>query len=462
MEYIKQNFIDGQILTAAHLNHIEDGIINVDETYDPSSSNAQSGIAVSEAVAQAVAPMESKADMLALSSGSGKAVAVTDSAAGQLCGMNVYGESAQDGVPAPENPAEIVSVENPVVNILGANLIPYPYIGAPAGGEYYTDNGDGSIQVNCDGTQTGYNAFTLSENFTIHKGVTYYASGLPTNLQVVIYYVEDGVGKWYTGISNNATFTPSQTICGRLYLQVQPNMVCQGIVVPMIQVGTQKSAYEPYIIPQTVTIPYTLRGIKDSDGSWAARDEIVVDGKKGTVQYIQKVGVLTFSGARTWSDWKLNGNRVIFYTSNKKIGGDTLGYFTLGEVRQGFESMEQMSKSNRLYAYASSYSVYWYPDYTAMGLDGTEEKAVADQKLQVWLAGIPLREFTYVLAEPQVTDITDTEAGQALLALQSYYPNTSVTCDGDCAFTYKADTTNAYNHLLSRIAALEAAAVNQM
>lgn len=34
MTYEKQNFIDGQVLTAEHLNHIEDGIAAVAEAAD--------------------------------------------------------------------------------------------------------------------------------------------------------------------------------------------------------------------------------------------------------------------------------------------------------------------------------------------------------------------------------------------------------------------------------------------
>ena len=32
MGYKKQNFTDGQVLTAAQLNHIEDGILNTEES----------------------------------------------------------------------------------------------------------------------------------------------------------------------------------------------------------------------------------------------------------------------------------------------------------------------------------------------------------------------------------------------------------------------------------------------
>ncbi len=45
------------------------------------------------------------------------------------------------------------------------------------------------------------------------------------------------------------------------------------------------------------------------------------------------------------------------------------------------------------------------------------------------------------------TDITETEAGQALLALHTNYPNTSIVCDAPCSAEYLADTTNAFNNL---------------
>ena len=51
-------------------------------------------------------------------------------------------------------------------------------------------------------------------------------------------------------------------------------------------------------------------------------------------------------------------------------------------------------------------------------------------------------EIDYILAEPVIEDITDTEAGQALLKLYTNYPNTSVVSDIDLTVGYKADTKN--------------------
>ena len=568
----------------------------INQSYDAESENAQSG----KAVAQAVAPMESKADMLELSSGSGKSVAVTDSAAGQLCGMNVYGESNQESKTSK-------------------NLIPYPFkeTTKTENGITFTDNGDGTVTVNgsYNGDVTAKFCFTSSVHLTAG---TYFLSGCP---------IGGGTPGWYMFASSNNgvdatldsgegnvlhlsedsdvdvsffadtgfTFTdvlikpqleigtsatdfmkygvtipspaypsdivsvenPVVTVCGKNL--ITDNLLALDNWVPesgtnihydldipessdgdvftfsfgigsvpgsdydvgfitfdysddnwatktnvymatgtelkksshtfttvrgrkyriwrqygnmerferatyfQLEAGAAATAYEPYKPPQTVTIPYTLRGIKDSDGSWAARDEIVVDGKKGSVTYIKNVDVREITDTITWNEWQSgNGSRIFFYPP-KKTTGDTLGFFTIGETIQDIRpyNSDQLDASNRLCAILglNSNICYWYPDYTAMGLDGTEEKAAANQKLQEWLAEIPLREFTYVLAEPQVTDITNTEAGQALLALHSYYPNTTILCDADSALRYKADTTIAYNNLLSRIAALEAAAV---
>ena len=52
-------------------------------------------------------------------------------------------------------------------------------------------------------------------------------------------------------------------------------------------------------------------------------------------------------------------------------------------------------------------------------------------------------------------DITDTETGQAILALHTNKPNTTIISDMDCSVVYKADITTAYNNLLARVAALE-------
>ena len=53
----------------------------------------------------------------------GTAVAVDDSSDMQIQGMRIFGRSTQDGIPTPDAPVEIKSVENSVVTVCGENIL---------------------------------------------------------------------------------------------------------------------------------------------------------------------------------------------------------------------------------------------------------------------------------------------------------------------------------------------------
>ena len=82
-------------------------------------------------------------------------------------------------------------------------------------------------------------------------------------------------------------------------------------------------------------------------------------------------------------------------------------------------------------------------------------------------AGNPLT-ILYQLATPTVEDITETETGQALLALTLTAPDAALsnTAESGMAVRYEVDGTIAYKKLANdtsaRIAALEAAVINNI
>lgn len=53
MGYQKQNFADGQVLNSAQLNHIEDGIVDVENATDTSNSELKAEIARAKAAEKA-------------------------------------------------------------------------------------------------------------------------------------------------------------------------------------------------------------------------------------------------------------------------------------------------------------------------------------------------------------------------------------------------------------------------
>ena len=398
--------------------------------------------------------IEVKADVLELDSSTGKAVAVTDSADGRIAGLTVYGESSQDGTPSPESPVEIESVENPVVTVYAKNILPYPYDQTTheSSGVTFTDNGDGSITAN--GTSTDWAVYNLVSNFSMKAG-TYYTAGTSSDRISIIAY--DG-SEWTTFAGYNVyqftltedkvfQFVKVQLSSGFTYSNVQ--------ILPYIAV-TPYTEYTPYTAPQTVTIPYTLRGIKDSDGGWAARDEIVVDGKQKTVKLIRRVGSEVYSGTESFeytvgTYWHTDGVTTAFqHPIPSDALADPFGMFVVCNQLE-YAKASGINKAQPYISGNVEKIIFAFLNTTASSIE----------ELQAFLTEQPL-EFIYTLAEPEVSDITDTEAGQALLALVTHYPNTTVVCDTDCALRYKADTTIAYNNLLSRVAALEAAAVGQM
>lgn len=85
----------------------------------------------------------------------GTAITLSDSSSQRLQGMRIFGKSTQDGVPSPEAPVEIVSVDNPTVSVNDQTLsIPRTLPGIPvtSGGNYTDATGQ---QWVCDEVDLG-------------------------------------------------------------------------------------------------------------------------------------------------------------------------------------------------------------------------------------------------------------------------------------------------------------------
>ena len=87
MAYQKQNFKDGDVLAASQLNHIEDGIVENENSTDTITTRQN----------------------ILVGTETGNPISVDDAFSAPLCGLTVYGKSTQDGTPSPDNPVPIVS-----------------------------------------------------------------------------------------------------------------------------------------------------------------------------------------------------------------------------------------------------------------------------------------------------------------------------------------------------------------
>ena len=88
-------------------------------------------------------------------SAEGDVITLSDASDNYLRGLRIFGKSTQDGTPTPENPVEIVSVENPTINVNEQTVsIPRTLHGIPvtSGGNYTDANGQQWI---CDEVDFG-------------------------------------------------------------------------------------------------------------------------------------------------------------------------------------------------------------------------------------------------------------------------------------------------------------------
>lgn len=203
---------------------------------------------------------------------------------------------------------------------------------------------------------------------------------------------------------------------------------------------------------QTVTVPYTFRGLKNTSGDWVARDELrVEDGRVETKTSFKK---MTFNGTENWSAYTSRSNHFQITVGDNAFGSDSV-------VRIACNYLPGRA------AYSNA-----GVDYGAFSADGSrlrfKNKDISTvDEWKAWLSelssnGTPFT-VVYKLANDVITDITATEAGQELLALKSNYPTTSVIADIDLNLTYRADTKNYIdNKIAERLYAIETAILNNI
>lgn len=160
----------------------------------------------------------------------------------------------------------------------------------------------------------------------------------------------------------------------------------------------------------TAHITGAMRGIPKT-GGWAARDYIESDGI--SVWKVQECGYAVLTGAESWS------------VSGNTIADGTVFSITLPD--QDKSTTQKLSLlSNRFTALKSGTApklgntwqtnvTFFAAPNTDTGITSEDTDAVKLQKYKAWLAENNVT-ILYQLASPVRTDITETEAGQAILS----------------------------------------------
>ena len=366
---------------------------------------------------------------------SGEKIVLDDIAPqGAIRELEIYGKSEQETSTQGKNLLDTTGIDNTKYGIT------------------YARQADGGVKVS--GTSTS--AWSTSRQIDITKwltrGKTYTSSmtGGTSGLYLIpLITRKDGTN------SNRNPFTYDDTVSSiKVYLQINDSGVTiDRTVYLQVEEGQTVTAYEPYG-GTVVNIPYELRGVPNTTGGWLARDYIEV--KDGAVKLVRECAEKTYDGTESWqyaSDTSNNVNKDLYYSPTTP-GGKAIGWWNNKFVISHFKPANNVTANNMPAATNTNMNGFqlgiYYPVGTFSNLEAfkTYVSGLAE-------GGNPLT-ILYQLATPTVEDITETETGQALLALTLTAPDAALsnTAESGMAVRYEVDGTIAYKKLASAIVAL--------
>ena len=226
----------------------------------------------------------------------GEAVTLNDASDQAFRGLRIFGKSTQDGIPTPDNPVEIVSVENPVVTVAGKNLLDLSnFTDRSVTGVTIKNNKNGSVTLVSDGTYNGY--YNGSVLVQIPSGrYKFVEPSLSRAAFVRVFPKGETTYKQYNaGVEFEYDNSTHEL---RFLVQPDPGSVTNTTFWPMICLAEETdNTYDPYkggVV--SVSTPNGLPGIPvtsggnytDANGQQWICDE--VDFERGV--YVQRVGAL--------------------------------------------------------------------------------------------------------------------------------------------------------------------------
>ena len=356
----------------------------------------------------------------------GEVITLNDASDNYLRGLRIFGKSTQDGTPTPENPVEIVSIENPVVTVAGKNLIPFPYTDGSLtkNGVEFSVLNDGSIQLS--GTATDNTLFRIFSGSMPLCG-TFTFSGVMNGEGEDSCYMQlyvDNVFQlpMYNG---SQTYNVDKKVTA-ISLFVKGGKTVNTIVKPQLEVGSVVTDYEPYsgkVIRDNRTlcgIPVASGGnYTDENGQQWICDE--VDFERGV--YVQRVRVKAFDGTE---GWVYESNNKYFMLTNSVLSGANIALSLSSHFYRGITSDSGVF-------FVGSAGVAFYHTSTSV----SEWKEFLSEQTA---NGTPVK-LLYALATKIETPLSETELA-AYRALHTNKPNTTILNDSGAYMSvdYTADT----------------------
>ena len=237
--------------------------------------------------------------------------------------------------PSYPQPVNVVSGDNEV-EIVGKNLLKYPYLNTTStvSGVTFTDNGDGSITIDGTSTSSTYSLWFLYENawnynslsFELAPG-TYTFKGLGASRvrMAINFYTSDNANQYFEVFNQDVTKTITEKVRVNARLIVNGGATVDNVTVyPQIEIGSTSSSFEPYNGDE---YPINLPVVNLFDESSAILNVGISTNNGGTYPdtnlFITDYIPIDINTKYTVNSASSTGNRVFgaFYDSNKSFLG---------------------------------------------------------------------------------------------------------------------------------------------
>ncbi|WP_448903439.1 hypothetical protein [Eubacterium sp.] len=353
--------------------------------------------------------------------------------------------------PNPEYQEDIISCDNLTLYVSGKNLFnlnnvmatTYPRIGVK--GSLLLNNSE--IQFTTIRNDVYYGSTFTTGNTPVHPNIaltpvspnttySFYLSNQELNKNFVSFFGSDKIAITpYTEFKTSQFSFTTPSDCYYVHIRFGKGDAVIGQTYStkvMFMQGDKITDFEFYKEPQTLKIPYVLRGIGN------IKDEITISDSK--VEYIQRIAeeTVTLNGLSETSDYA--GRYVVQNKIKNQYKVASYGNFCTSAKYKSWaippsQTEWVISTSNR--------AVYISPPLTS--------EYTADT-LNAYLSDKPIT-LIGCLETPITTDITDTEFGQSLLKLYCNSPTTTIYSDSnaDLMATYEISTNNYFSNKLAEL-----------
>lgn len=352
--------------------------------------------------------------------------------------------------PNPEYQENIISCDNPTLYVNGKNLFNLNNVMATAYPRIGITNslllGNSEIQFTGTRNDIYYGSTFTAGNTPVRPNIaltpvspnttySFYLSNQEFNKNFVSFFGFNKIAITPFKYFNTSQFTfTTPSNCYYVHIRFGKGDAVVGQTYStkiMFMQGDTITDFESYKEPQTLKIPYVLRGIGE------IKDEITISDNK--VEYIQRIAeeTVTLNELSETSDYA--GRYIGKYKIKNQYKAASYGNFCTSAK---YKSWALPSQTEWVIS-TSSRAIYISPPLTS--------EYTADT-LNTYLSDKPIT-LIGCLETPITTDITDTEFGQSLLKLHCNSPTTTIYTDSnvDITVTYEISTSNYFQNKLAEL-----------